>query len=134
MYHSLFKQRGIVTSVKGQEAVLEIDGKMIHAPIGQLQKIEKRQVDRQTAHQITISVIEDTDPELNLIGHTVDEALEALDKFLDRAFVSRLKEIRIIHGFGTGKLKASVAEALQAHPLVEEFDVEGGATKATLKN
>jgi DNA mismatch repair protein MutS2 len=134
VYHSLFKQRGIVTSVKGQEAVLEIDGKMIHAPIGQLQKIEKRQVDRQTAHQITISVIEDTDPELNLIGHTVDEALEALDKFLDRAFVSRLKEIRIIHGFGTGKLKASVAEALQAHPLVEEFDVEGGATKATLKN
>ncbi|HUV12712.1 MAG TPA: Smr/MutS family protein, partial [Acidobacteriota bacterium] len=134
IFHNLFKKRGNVISVEGEQAVLEIDGKTVRSPVSQLQKIEKRHVNREAGKQITISVIEDTDPELNLIGQTVEEALGCLDKFLDRAFVSSLKEIRIIHGFGTGKLKASVAEVLQTHPLVEEFEVEGGATKATLKN
>jgi len=134
VFHRLFKKRGNVISVEGEQAVLEIEGKTVRSPVSQLQKIEKRHINREAGKQITISVIEDTDPELNLIGQTVEEALGCLDKFLDRAFVSRLKEIRIIHGFGTGKLKASVAEALQTHPLVEEFEVEGGATKATLKN
>ncbi len=134
VFHNLFKKRGNIISVKGEQAVLEIDGKTVRSPLGQLQKIEKRRVDRETGSQITISVIEDTDPELNLIGQTVEEALGCLDKFLDRAFVSRLKEIRVIHGFGTGKLKASVGEVLQTHPLVEGFEVEGGVTKATLKN
>ena len=38
VFHRLFKKRGIVTSVKGEQAVLEIDGKTVRSPLGQLQK------------------------------------------------------------------------------------------------
>jgi DNA mismatch repair protein MutS2 len=83
--------------------------------------------------QVMIQVVRDTDPELNLIGKTIDEAEFEIDKFLDRAFVSRLSEVTIIHGFGTGRLKSFVSRFLSSHPQVESYRVEGGVTRAQLK-
>jgi len=59
--------------------------------------------------------------ELNLIGKTTDVAVDLVDKFLDEAFLNGQKEIRIIHGHGTGALRRSVAELLADHPHVERF-------------
>jgi len=59
--------------------------------------------------------------ELNLIGKTTDVAVDLVDKFLDQAFLNGQKEIRIIHGHGTGALRRSVAELLADHPHVERF-------------
>ena len=78
-------------------------------------------------------MVRDTDPELNLVGKTLEEAEAEIDKFLDRAFVSRLPEVTIIHGFGTGRLKSFVSRFLSSHPQVESFQVEGGVTRAQLK-
>jgi len=41
---------------------------------------------------------------LNVIGHTTDEAVDAVDKFLDEASLESLSQVRIIHGHGTGAL------------------------------
>lgn len=77
--------------------------------------------------------------ELHLLGYTVHEALEAVDKYLDDAFLASLPKVRIVHGKGTGALRQGIHEGLIGHPLVTSFELasrrEGGegATVVTLK-
>ena len=47
----------------------------------------------------------------------VADALYILEGYLDRSFVSGLKAVRVVHGKGTGVLKAAVREMLESHPL-----------------
>jgi len=56
--------------------------------------------------------------EINVIGMTVEEATERVDKFLDDAALAHLPEVRIIHGHGTGALRKGLAEYLKTQPLV----------------
>ena len=78
--------------------------------------------------------------EVNLIGLTVDEARERVDKLLDDAALSDRREIRIVHGFGAGKLRRAVAQMLEGHPLVSSWRLGGpsegggGATVVELKD
>ncbi len=62
--------------------------------------------------------------EINVIGCTVEEATERVDKFLDEAALAGKPRVRIIHGHGTGALRRGLAEFLAAHPLVERIHAE----------
>jgi DNA mismatch repair protein MutS2 len=68
--------------------------------------------------------------EINLIGRTVDEATEELEKYLDRAFLAGLPRVRVIHGHGAGILRRGVREFLKSHPhvagIAEAAQNEGG--------
>jgi DNA mismatch repair protein MutS2 len=68
--------------------------------------------------------------EINLIGRTVDEATEELERYLDRAFLAGLPRVRVIHGHGAGILRRGVREFLRNHPhvasLTEAPQNEGG--------
>jgi DNA mismatch repair protein MutS2 len=68
--------------------------------------------------------------EINLIGRTVDEATEDLEKYLDRAFLAGLPRVRVIHGHGAGVLRRGVRAFLQGHPhvagIAEAPQNEGG--------
>jgi DNA mismatch repair protein MutS2 len=46
--------------------------------------------------------------DLNVIGCTVPEAIERTDKFLDQAVMGELREVRVIHGHGTGQLRRAL--------------------------
>ena len=73
--------------------------------------------------------------EINLIGRTVDEATEQLEKYLDRAFLAGLPRVRVIHGHGAGILRRGVREFLKSHPHVagiEEAPQNEGGMGATL--
>jgi DNA mismatch repair protein MutS2 len=73
--------------------------------------------------------------EINLIGRTVDEARDELEKYLDRAFLAGLARVRIIHGHGAGILRRGVREFLKSHPHVagiEEAPQHEGGQGATL--
>ena len=59
--------------------------------------------------------------ELNVIGMTVQEALVEVEAFIDAAVVSNLEEVRIVHGVGTGKLRAGIHDFLRKHKNVAEF-------------
>jgi DNA mismatch repair protein MutS2 len=56
--------------------------------------------------------------EINLIGRTVDEATDELEKYLDRAFLAGFPRVRVIHGHGAGILRRGVREFLKGHPHV----------------
>jgi DNA mismatch repair protein MutS2 len=59
--------------------------------------------------------------ELNVIGQTRDEAVDAVDKFLDEASMASLSKVRIVHGHGTGALRRAIAGLLDGHPHVARF-------------
>ena len=69
--------------------------------------------------------------ELDLRGQRAEDALEMLDRYLEKATMAGLPFVRIIHGKGTGKLRQEVRAALKNHPNVLSFeeggDKEGGA-------
>jgi DNA mismatch repair protein MutS2 len=77
--------------------------------------------------------------ELNLIGKTTDEALPELEKYLDDAILAEAEEVRIVHGRGSGALRALVQRILKSTRAVREFHQAPphlggeGATIATLK-
>lgn len=62
--------------------------------------------------------------EINVIGMTVEQATELVDKFLDDAALAHLPQIRIIHGHGTGALRKGLAEYLKTQPLVAKASFE----------
>jgi DNA mismatch repair protein MutS2 len=68
--------------------------------------------------------------ELNLLGKRVDEALEAVEKFLDDVLLAGHKVVRIVHGKGTGRLRQAIHDYLRSHPQVRSFELaplhEGG--------
>jgi len=70
--------------------------------------------------------------EINVIGLTVEQASERVDKFLDEAALANVVRVRIIHGHGTGALRKGLGEFLRTHPLVEsaEFESEEHGGKA----
>ena len=51
----------------------------------------------------------------------VSEALFLLDRYLDKAFVAGLITVRVVHGKGTGALRAAVQVALSVHPLLKGY-------------
>ncbi len=69
--------------------------------------------------------------EINVIGQTVDEATDAIEKFLDRAFLDGLPSVRVVHGSGMGVLRKALRAYLERHPHVasiqEPSQNEGGA-------
>jgi DNA mismatch repair protein MutS2 len=65
--------------------------------------------------------------ELDLRGQRAEDALEALDRYLESAFLAGLPFVRIIHGKGTGRLRQVIREALSQSPHVKSW--ESGAEK-----
>ncbi len=62
--------------------------------------------------------------EINVIGCTVEEASNRVDKFIDQAALAGKSRVRVIHGHGTGALRRGLGEFLAAHPLVERTAAE----------
>ena len=60
-------------------------------------------------------------PEINLLGKTVDEAINELDKYLDDAYLSKLTQVTIIHGKGTGALRSAVQAYLRKQKHIKSF-------------
>lgn len=59
--------------------------------------------------------------EINLIGKNSDDAISALDKYLDDAYMSHLGTVRVVHGKGTGTLRQAVHNYLKGVPYVKSF-------------
>ncbi len=64
-------------------------------------------------------------PELDLRGKMVEEAVYAIDRYLDQAILAGYREVYLIHGKGTGALRTGVQQFLRNHPNVKRFRLGG---------
>jgi DNA mismatch repair protein MutS2 len=86
-------------------------------------KFEKMKNYKEEKVQIKKSLVAKPAPslEINVIGMTVHEAIPDVEAFIDSAVISNLEEVRIVHGMGTGKLRAGIHEYLRTNRNVAEF-------------
>jgi DNA mismatch repair protein MutS2 len=134
---------GEVLALPGDdEAELAVSGKRVRVPRSELVVLEGATPSGGgTAVAVANASSQASVPaEINLIGLTVDEALPRVDKLLDQAALSERREIRVIHGFGSGRLRKAVAGLLDGHPHVASWrqgqstEGGGGATIVELKD
>jgi DNA mismatch repair protein MutS2 len=92
-------------------------------PDGKLPKWKRQQAKGTEKVSVTKSLTPRPLPtlEINVIGQTVQEALPDVEAFIDSAVIANLEEVRIVHGVGTGKLRAGIHEFLRKHRNVESF-------------
>jgi DNA mismatch repair protein MutS2 len=115
---------GVVEAVHDRAAEISIRGKRLRAHVDELRPIASA-ADRTFAPRVSVQVHaqapEGSPQDLNVIGCTVPEAIERADKFLDQAILSEQRQVRLIHGHGTGQLRKALADFLSDHPLVSRF-------------
>ena len=133
---------GVVLSVRREKGVCEVQTGVLKASVKLSDLYRARPAGKEGERvQVTRQLVDRpvVKREINLIGMTTGEGVEEAEAFLDGAVVANLHEVRIVHGVGTGKLRAAVHEMLRRHPRVESFRLgkygegENGVTVVTLK-
>lgn len=137
-------QNGTIISISKDEKIgVQLPlGKMFF-DISEIQlsndKIQEKKLpskDYSKKHEFKIKSISS---EINVIGQNIDEACFTIDKYLDNCSLSGLSSVRIVHGKGTGTLRAGIHKFLKSHPHVKSFRVgtfgegEMGVTIVELK-
>ena len=126
---NLFVQCGIIRSKVHISDLVMVQEEEIKTPV----------LTRSTSGKVKINKSANISPEINLLGKTVDEAISALDKYLDDAYISHLPSVRVVHGKGTGALRSAVHAHLKRQKYVESFRLgefgegDAGVTIVTFK-
>ncbi len=131
---------GKVIRTKGNKATLmSLDGLTVEVEIKKLHKIEppKASSTRMKSSHYEDKINTSLGLELNIIGMRRDEALDALKKYIDACIVKNIKQVRIIHGFGSGILRKMTHEYLSTlkgvkFRLGDAHEGGGGATVVIL--
>lgn len=132
--------RGRIVRIKNDSCyILTDEGKSIWIPKNLLEITEKKQKLKQKVTTSDFINRKTVSLELNIVGYHVEEGLEAISKYLDDALVAHYKQVRIIHGSGTGTLRSAIHNYLNHHKHVESYRLGGlneggvGATVVFLK-
>ncbi len=130
---------GVISSIDGEEAEVQAGPLRLRVRLEELKRKaeEIEAVDKKQATSKKVSngtenpsirhtyLSSSPGMELDLRGQRAEDALEMLDRYLEKASMAGLPFVRIIHGKGTGKLRQEVRAALKDHPQVASFE-EGG--------
>ncbi len=108
---ALFVQCGIIRTQTNVKDLVLVNENNTSAPALQ----------RSGAGKMKMSKSLSVSTEINLLGKTVDEALPALDKYLDDAYLAHLPSVRVVHGKGTGALRSAVHNHLKRLKYVKDF-------------
>ncbi len=125
----LFVQCGIIRSQVALEDIVLI----------QEETVNTNKLQRSSSGKLKMSKSYSVSTEINLLGKTVDEALSALDKYLDDAYLAHLPNVRIVHGKGTGALRNAVHNYLRKNRVVKSYRLgefgegDAGVTIAVFK-
>lgn len=134
---------GEIISVSGDNVRVNCGGLAISCKANELYIHDKPQETAKPQNKSTAKLVRsdrtDTGMELDIRGETVMDALEAIDRFIDRAVLDRMGSVTIIHGKGTGALRAGVHSHLKGHRQVKGFHLgaygegDSGVTVIELK-
>ncbi|MCR5067071.1 MAG: endonuclease MutS2 [Erysipelotrichaceae bacterium] len=130
-------QKGEVIEMDRKSAIVNCDGLKIQCKLSSLVRLARPAVKEKPKNASSSKVVKSSgfSIELNLLGYRVDEALEAMDKFLDNALVANVPFVRIVHGMGTGALRTAIWNRLRTYKFVKKFEHAGqgeGSTGVTV--
>ncbi len=135
------KVEGEVKEINKNNVVVRLGKMNSNFKLDALQKLKgrKKEIKKEVAPTTHTLRNEAFSPELMLLGMRSDEALHALEAYLDKALLAGVNEVRIVHGYGTGKLREVVRNCLKKHSAVKEYrdgiygEGERGVTIVKLK-
>lgn len=141
---SLGKEGLVISNPQGdrvqvQAGVIKTTVSINDVTLGEKKKEKKKSEGKVTRTGVASSYTKDAMTEISLLGMDSIEAVMALDHFIDQAVLMKIPTIRIVHGKGTGVLRAAVAKRLKSHKAIKEYRLgrygegEDGVTIATLK-
>jgi DNA mismatch repair protein MutS2 len=129
IYVSRWKKDAKIISVKGDQAKVVMGSMTMNLPLSDLQL---QQGSKKVNFHVSVEKsVDQVNASVHLRGKRYEEAMEELEIYLDRAYRSGLKRVRVIHGHGTGALKGGAHELLRSLPYVVDYQIaeqhEGGA-------
>ena len=104
---------------QGQVEVL-LGSLRTRVPLSQVERAGRGEPSRGSVHYSLHPVAAGS--RLEVRGQTLDEAIPALESFLDQAYRAGLQRLEVVHGKGTGTLRTAVRKRLGEHPLVSSFE------------
>jgi DNA mismatch repair protein MutS2 len=116
VYVNSLNQKGTVIQVNEDNVQIQVGAMRINAEAGDLSPAaaaKKKEVPAVTG--LSLFVKKDVWPEISVRGMTLDEAIMAVENYLDEAAAAGLGEVRLIHGKGTGILRSGLREYLKSH-------------------
>ena len=120
--------KGIVTTLPDQRGNLKVRMGILHSQVNvkDLELVDEVTIRapglvRSGAGRVSMAKSASVSSEINLLGKTVDEAVSALEKYLDDACVAHLETVRVVHGKGTGALRKGVHDYLRRQKRVASF-------------
>ena len=135
---------GTVVALHGAQAEIDVRGKRMRSHVRDLRVLAAAPAAPAPAR---VNVHVELQPrgdivatDLNVIGCNVEEALSRAERFIDESTLADQRTVRLIHGYGEGKLRRALAEWLKQHPLVASFQPAppeqggGGVTVVELKD
>lgn len=124
VYVISFDQNGVALSApdKNKEVMVQMGSMKAKIPLSELMldvsPQQKEKKTRQPAPRAQLSKSQFISAEIDCRGQLVDEAISNIDKYIDDAYLSGLKQIVIIHGKGTGALRTGVQNYLRSNSHV----------------
>jgi len=124
-------QVGKVTAMDASGTEVQVGNFRIRLRLDEISPVTEPASPVEPASQVALPVVESPGMEVSLRGMRAADALDKLEKYLDRAYRAGLPYVRVVHGKGTGTLRKLARDLLRQHPLVasirEAEPHEGGA-------
>ena len=120
-----------IGSLRVRARLVDLRRKSLDAEVPETKPTEEKKQSAEGSPRPALSGTKSPGIELNLRGKLVEDGLEELDRYLEKAYSSGLLFVRIVHGKGTGRMRDAVRNALKESPYVASYeepkDNEGGA-------
>jgi len=131
VFHTKSKKMGLVVGIDRDCSKAQIMAGSVKLTVDSSELIPESGLSNQhkgskkAAKQWSVSSQSLASREMNLVGHTVDEAIPLVDRMIDKALVHGYTRLTIVHGIGSGTLKRAIREHLGESAYVKHF-VSGG--------
>lgn len=130
--HAQLEKVGRIVEIRGERITLEVGGTRLVARADQLvapDAVEEAALQRPVEGTIRTQLV-DASPvastQVDVRGYDVDDAWRLVDRAVDRCLVTGMRELEVVHGKGTGKLRQVLGERLGRDPRIRSAQLGGG--------
>ncbi|HIU64034.1 MAG TPA: endonuclease MutS2 [Candidatus Avacidaminococcus intestinavium] len=144
VYLPSLAQRGVITEVVGEMVTVQVGMMKTTVPLEKCWAVaasknvlehDKSKTRKNYAHKLFVKKSEEITNEVDVRGKTVEEAIPIIEKFIDDGLLSGMTKLRIIHGKGTGMLRAGLNKYFTGHRNIKAIELappEEGGSGATI--